>query len=472
MEQATFQNDKFRRMTESPIPSLIGRLSVPTVVSMLVTSIYNMADTFFVGKLGISATGAVGVVFSLMAIIQAIGFMFGHGSGNYISRKLGAQDWEGASQMASTGFFSAFGAGLLVMILGLCFLEPMVKGLGATDTILPFAREYARLILIGAPYMTASLVLNNQLRFQGSAFYGMCGIASGAVINIGLDPLFIFVFDMGISGAALATIISQLISFGILLLGCSRGGNLRIRWKHFSPSITLYKEMIRGGLPSLCRQGLGSAATICLNLAAHPFGDPAIAAMSIVSRITMFASSALLGFGQGFQPVCGFNYGARLFSRVRRAFWFCVKVSFCALIFIAVSGFIFAPQLIAVFQNDEKVIEIGSWALRLQCITFPLMAWVILDNMMLQTIAKAMPATILAAARQGLFFLPCIWLLPPLFGIFGIQMSQPIADLCTFFLSLPMGIHTLQEMKQMEGSGANISSQTFITEATDSETTN
>ena len=326
-EERQKQEQKYIKMTTTPVEKLICSLAGPTIVSMLVTSFYNMADTFFVGKIGTSATGAVGIVFSVMAIIQAFGFFFGHGSGNYVSRKLGEKDFEEASRMAATGFVSAFLAGLVIMIVGLIFLEPLCYLLGATPTILPHAKSYLRIILIGAPYMTAALVLNNQLRFQGSAFYGMIGITSGAVLNIVLDPLFIYVFHMGVAGAALATIISQFVSFLLLLRGTGTGGNVHIDLRKFSPSIQRYKIIINGGSPSLCRQGLSSVSTACMNLMARPYGDAAIAAMSIVMRITNFAASIMTGFGQGFQPVCGFNYGARKFRRVQKGFWFCVRLS-------------------------------------------------------------------------------------------------------------------------------------------------
>ena len=296
-------------------------------------------------------------------------------------------------------------------------------------------------------------MLNNLLRFQGSAFYGMIGMTAGAFLNIALDPLLIFVFKMGVSGAALATMISQFVSFCLLLRGCTRQGNIRISFRCFSPSFAFYREILRGGLPSLCRQSFASIATICLNRVAGGYGDAAIAAISIVQRVTMFANSALLGFGQGFQPVCGFNYGAGLYKRVKKAFWFCVRVSSVVLVVLAVTGFAFAPQIIALFRKDDPlVIEIGSLALRLQCITFPLMGWVILNNMMLQNIGKAGKATILALARQGVFLLPILFILAPLFGILGVQMSQPAADLATFLLSVPLGLGVLREMEK-DGSG-------------------
>lgn len=443
------RQQKFDRMTKTPIPRLIGELAVPTIISMLVTSFYNMADTFFVGKINTSATAAVGIVFPLMAMIQAFGFFCGHGSGNYISRQLGAHNFEDASKMSATGFVTAFVLGLGILVVGFLFTDPLLHIMGSTETILPYARSYMRIILIGAPYMTASLVLNNQLRFQGSAFYSMIGITTGAVLNIGLDPLFIFVLDMGVAGAALATIISQFVSFCLLIAGTFRGGNLRLNLRDFSPSLKYYQNIVKGGAPSLFRQGLGSFATVCLNLMAGPYGDAAIAAMSIVTRISQFAASVVIGFGQGFQPVCGFNYGAKLFKRVQEGFWFCVKFCTSVLLVAAVCGWIFSPNLIGIFlKTDPLVIEYGSQALRLQALTFPLVGWITIANMMLQTIGKTVKASLLAMSRQFLFFVPVILTLPGFLGILGVQLSQPIADFCSFLLAVPLSISVLREMSR------------------------
>lgn len=441
------QEQKFRQMTEEPVGQLICRLALPCIISMLVTAFYNMADTFFVGMLkSNSATGAVGVVFSLMAIIQAVGFFFGHGSGNFISRELGKHNYEEASNMAATGFFSALAAGLLICVLGQIFLEPLAYLLGSTDTILPYAKAYLRVILIGAPWMTASLVLNNQLRFQGSAAYAMVGIASGAVLNIGLDPLLIFVFGMGVAGAAWATIFSQFVSFCLLLIGCTKGGNLHIHISRVQLKWSYYAMIIKGGLPSLARQGLASVATICLNQAARSYGDAAIAAMSVVQRIMMFGASAMIGFGQGFQPVCGFNYGARLYHRVKEGFWFCVKTSTVFLFAVGTLGFIFAPQLVALFRDDPQVIAYGATALRFQCVTFCFQGWVVMSNMMLQTIGRTAPATFLAMARQGVFFIPLVWILSAALGMLGIQMTQTVSDCLTLICAIPIQLKVLREL--------------------------
>lgn len=441
------QEEKFRRMTEEPVSGLISKLALPCVISMLVTSFYNMADTFFVGLLkSNSATGAVGVVFSMMSVIQAVGFFFGHGSGNYISRELGKKNYREAEKMSATGFFAAFAAGILIFALGEIFLEELAYLLGSTETILPYTEAYLRAVLMGAPWMTASLVLNNQLRFQGSAAYGMVGITSGAVLNIALDPLLIFTFDMGIAGAGYATSISQFVSFCVLLAGTMKSGNIRIRFSDIQFSGSYYRDIISGGFPSLARQGLGSVAIITLNHAAGPFGDAVIAAMGVVQRITMFGASAMIGFGQGFQPFCGFNYGAGLYKRVKEGFWFCVKTSAAILLCIAALGFVFSPELISLFRDDPEVIEIGSKALRLQCVTFVLHSWIVVSTMMTQVIGRTVPATFLSSARQGLFFIPAVLLLSRLFGVAGIQLAQPAADIGTFLCAVPIQLKILREM--------------------------
>ncbi|GAB2044228.1 MATE family efflux transporter [Agathobaculum sp. TL06] len=445
------QARKYKQLTEAPVEPLICKMAVPTVISMLITSIYNMADTFFVGRLGTSATGAVGVVFPLMALIQAVGFFFGQGSGNYISRMLGAQHRAEAERMAATGFFSALGAGTVILALGLLFRTPLCHLLGATETIFPYALAYMCIVLIGAPWMTAALVLNNQLRLQGNATYAMVGLVSGGILNIALDPLFIFVLKLGIAGAAVATILSQLISFGLLLLGVKLSGGIQIRLRLFSPSRKRYLALAGGGIPSLCRQGLASIAVTCLNTAARPYGDAAIAAMSIVTRVSQFAGSAMIGFGQGFQPVCGFNFGARKYDRVTRGFWFCVKSSSAVLLLLAVAGWVCAPQIIAIFRADDpEVIRIGALTLRLQCISFPLVGWVTMCNMLLQNIAMTMRASIVAAARQGLFFIPFALVLPLFWELFGVQLCQPASDICSFALSTLLTVPVLRTLSRGE----------------------
>ena len=445
------QDAKFHKMTESPIGRLICSLAVPCIISMLVTSFYNMADTYFVGMLkSNAATGAVGVVFSMMSIIQAVGFFFGQGSGVYISRCLGQQNYDEASTMAATGFVCSLLTGFGICVAGQIFLEPLAYLLGSTDTILPYTKDYLRVILLGAPWMATSLVLNNQLRFQGSASYAMVGIVTGAVINIALDPLLMFVFDMGIAGAGWATIISQFISFSLLYIGCSKGSNIRIDLKKIRFKWFYFSRIIQGGLPSLSRQILASFATIYLNNAARAYGDAAIAAMGVVQRIMMFGASTMLGFGQGFQPVCGINFGAKLYHRVKEGFWFCVKYSTIFLAIIGGAGIIFAPQLIALFRDDPAVIEFGTAALRFQCLTFWVQGWLVMSAMMQQATGQTIPATFSSVARQGLFFIPSVLILPIFFDATGIQMAQSVADVGTFLVALPIQFSILRKLQKGE----------------------
>lgn len=439
------QEEKFIRMTTEPVGWLITEMAVPTIVAMMVTALYNMADTFFVGQLhSNSATGAIGVSFSLMTVMQALGFFFGQGSGNYISRQLGKHQTDDAAIMAASGAAMSFTAGLVVLVIGQLFLEPICLLLGSTPTILPYACDYLRFILIGAPYMMASFTLNNQLRFQGSALYAMIGIATGAVLNIALDPLLIFGLGLGVQGAAIATIISQLVSFILLVVGTTRPGNVHLHFKNIRFTGAIFAQVWKGGFPSLLRQGLISVATICLNLSAGVYGDAAIAAMSVVSRAMGMALSALIGFGQGFQPVCGFNYGAGLYDRVKKAFRFTVLTATAGLIVLSAVGFAFAPRIVAIFRDDPEVIAFGTTAMRIQCVTFSLGGVVMIANMMTQTMGKTVQASILAAARQGLFFIPAVLLLPTFMGALGVQMAQSVSDVFAFALALPMAISVLR----------------------------
>jgi putative MATE family efflux protein len=432
------QDERLRYMTTAPVEGLVVRLGIPSMIIMMVSGIYNLADTYFVGSLGTSAVAAVGVVFPLMAIVQALGFLFGQGSGNYISREMGAKHFDRAAQMAATGFISCFIVAEILSLAGQIFINPLSLALGSTPTILPHARSYMRFILIGAPFMAASQVLNNQLRFQGSSMYAMAGMISGAILNLCLDPLFIFVFHLGVLGASLATAISQLAGCVVLLAGCTKRGNIAIRPKNFSPSLRNYLEILRGGVPSLLRQGLQSAATVFINHLAGVYGDVAIAAISIVNRVAMMVGASIMGLGQGFQPVCGFNYGAKLYGRVKKAFWFVAKFVSIGMSILAVLLAIWAPRIIALFRKDDaRLIALGARYLRFQCAVMPLLGWTILCNMMAQTMGKAKIASLLAFGRQGLFLLPLLLILSPALGLLGVQLSPPGAEFCSFFFSIP-----------------------------------
>ena len=437
--------DNYTFLTQAPVHRVIVTMAIPTIISMLVTGLYNIADTFFVGKIDTQATAAVGIVFSLMFFVQAMGFFFGHGSGNYISRELGARRHENAVKMASTGFFSSFFFGLVILVLGEIFLTPLSLMLGSTATILPYTEDYMQVILLGAPFLTSSLTLNNQMRLQGNANFAMYGIVTGAILNVLLDPFFIFTCELGVSGAAWATVVGQVVSFVILFFMARRGENIAIRFRNFSPSIQRYKEIFYGGSPSMMRQGLACVATMSLNFAAGAYGDSAIAAMSIVSRIAMLSFAVVIGLGQGFQPVCGFCYGAGLYGRLKEAYKFTVTIGTFFLIVLAIIGWMISGTLIGVFRDDPEVIAIGIVALRWQLCVFPVNALILASNMLAQTCRKPWRANILAAARQGLFFIPLIFILPSYFGLLGVEMCQAVSDVLSFTLTVPIVIYTFRE---------------------------
>lgn len=442
---------QYLRMTETPMSRLIPSLAVPTIISMLVTAVYNMADTFWVSKLGTSATGAVGVVFSLMALIQAVGFMLGVGCGSQISRLLGQQRREDAEGVLSSSVAAAVVFGLLVTVLGLAFLDPLMGLLGSTPTILPYARDYGRYILLGAAVMSSSFVLNNALRAEGRATLSMVGITVGGVLNIFLDPLFILTFNMGIAGAAIATLISQCISCAILL-GCYLLGksSLRLGLRKISLKPAAYWLTIQTGLPSFCRQGLASVATMLLNQAAALYGDPAVAGMSVVGRVFMLILSVLIGLGQGFQPVIGFNYGAGRFDRVRSSFSFTFKTGMGLMALLALGGWFAAPWVMGLFGADAAFLEIGVFAMRAQCVGLLFQPLGIVINMAFQSIGRSWQATLLSSARQGIFFLPLILILPRTMDLAGVQLTQPIADVLAFVLCLPFLRAFFRDLRERE----------------------
>lgn len=444
----TQHRDNYEFLTQAPVSRVILTMAVPTIVSMLVTCLYTIVDTYFVGQLNTQSTAAVGIVFSLMCLIQAIGSFFGHGSGSYMSRELGARRIDNAASMAATGFVYAIITGVAIAAVGLISLQTLSLWLGSTATVLPYTEQYMAIILIGTPFQIASFTLNSQLRMQGNTRHAMWGIVSGAVLKVLLDPLLIFGCSLGLRGAALATVIGQAVSFLILYIMCNRRGAtcVGIHLTKFSLRWHYVREIIYGGSPSLSRQGLASISVVLLNLAAASYGDAAVAAMSIVSRVTMFVMSVIVGFGQGFQPFCGYCYGAGLYARLRQGYWFTVKTGFVFLAIFAAVVYCFAEQTVALFRDDAIVIAVGSTALRWHLVAYPLNAYIMTSNMMLQTTRRPLRANLLASARRGLVFIPFILLLPHLFGLMGVAMCQAVCDVVTFLLAIPIMRLTFKEL--------------------------
>ncbi|MBQ7183191.1 MAG: MATE family efflux transporter [Clostridia bacterium] len=428
---------RYEKMTGQPVVRLIAALSVPTILSMLVSSIYNLVDTAFVGRLGTSQSAAIGVVFGFMALIQAVGFMFGMGSGSISARLLGARDPEAASRVASTGILCSVGTGVMISAAAAAFMDPIVRLLGSTPTIAPYAKQYLTYILLAAPAMTGSYTLNNLLRFEGKASLGMVGMMTGAVLNIALDPVLMFALDMGIAGAAAATAFSQVVSFSILLSMYLRGKTaVRISLKKVDLKPRMVGDIMTTGLPSLLRQVLNSLATILLNSSAGPYGDEAVAAMSIVSRVSFFVFALALGIGQGFQPVAAFNYGAKKYARLRKAFWVTVVMAETVLAVTALAGSLISDHLIALFRDDPQVIVIGTRALRLQFLTLLFLPFTMAAEMLYQSTGHRAGASLMSAARSGLFFIPALLILSRVRGLAGIQEAQPLAYVLAFPLSL------------------------------------
>ena len=443
-------NEKLLKMTQTPIPRLVVALGIPTTISMLITNIYNMADSYFVSKIDVSAGGATSIVFGIMAILQAFGFMFGHGAGSKISRLLGQRDTKTAGKYASTGFFAGLGCGIIIMLLGLILLEPLMYFLGSTDTILPYAKDYGMWILIAAPAMVASCVLNNILRYEGQATLAMIGLTTGGILNIMLDPVFIFGLDLGITGAGLATAISQYISFFILLSMFLRGKTQStLRFLDAMRSWRVFWDICIIGLPSFARQGLNSISTMVLNTQARAFGDDAaIAAMGYVSRTAFLVFSVGLGIGQGFQPVAGFNYGAKKYDRVKSATLFTLALGTALIGIIAIFCAIFAPQVIGLFGEGEvAVVEIGALALRLYCIALIFFPVSVVVTMLFQSIGKSVPALILSTLHGGVLFIPLCLILPRYIDFLGIQLAQPISYIVSAIVALPPLVLFLRGLK-------------------------
>lgn len=434
----TKETKQFDKMVNTPIKKLVLSLGIPTIISMLITSVYNIADTFFVSQLGTSASGAVSVIFPLMAIIQAIGFTLGMGGGSVISSLLGEKRDEEAQVVGSSAFYSAIILGLVITVSSLLFMNPLLKLLGSTDTALEYARDYALYIVLGAPIMTGSFVLNNLLRSEGKSKLAMIGLTAGGLLNIVLDPLFIFKLDMGISGAAVATLLSQLTSFIILLsMFVFKKSIITLSIFKISRSFNVYSEVIKVGFPSMCRQGLASIATILLNNQAKLYGgDPALSAMGITSKIFMVIFSISLGIGQGYQPVCGYNYYSKRFDRVKEAMWFTLIVMLITMSVLSIFFFAFSTQVMEVFRDDQEVIKIGSKALKFQCAVMPFLSINTICNMTYQSTKQKFKATILSCCRQGIFFIPLVIVLPMIFDINGVVSTQAAADLLTFVFSV------------------------------------
>ena len=441
----TSADQHYIKMTETPVSKLILNLGIPTTISMLITNIYNMADTYFVGTLGESAQAATGVLFTVQAIMQGIAFMLGHGGGTFIAKYLAARDVKEASKYISTSFFTGGILGIVIMVLGLTFLEPLALFLGSTQTILPHAMDYGKCILCAAPFIICSFVLNNGLRYEGKAFYAMYGLTAGGILNIFGDYLLVMKLGLGVFGAGLATALSQVISFGILLYMYTKMAQSKISIRSVSREFKTYLSICKVGLPSLIRQGLTSVTNGLLNNVTKPFGDAAIAAMSVVGRYSNFLMCVGLGIGQGFQPVASFNYSAKKYDRVKKGLLFTSAFGLVFSGIICTVSLIFAEPIISIFQKHPDVIMIGAKALRFTTVGMMFMPFSVPVNMLYQSIQQPTISSVLSMIRSGAVTIPILLICVPFLGLLGIQIAQPTADVIAGFISIPFIVRFLKQ---------------------------
>lgn len=445
----------YNKMIKTPVSKLIVTLGIPTTISMLITNIYNMADTYFVGELGTSQQAACGILFTLQCIIQAIAFMLGHGSGAFVSKALADKDIDQASKYSSTAFYVGLISSLLLAILGLIFLEPFMYLLGSSDTVLPYAKEYGFWVLLSCPFLVCSLIINNNLRYEGKAVFAMIGLVSGGLLNILGDYIFTVIIPLGVFGAGMSTAISQFISFIILLVLYIKTAQSKITIKKISKKLKDYLDIFRVGLPSLFRQGLTSISSGILNNLVKPFGDVATAAISIINRFSSLVMCVGLGIGQGYQPVASFNYQAKEYTRVKKGLVFTIIFGLCFVSVLALSGIIFAKEIVTFFQKDPEVIKIGVTGLRIASFGVIFMAISVPVNMLYQSIRKSGIASFLSLLRSGLAFIPTLLILSSLFNLDGILWAQPIADIISSLICVPFILHFLikhpNTEKKMEG---------------------
>ena len=437
---------QFEKMTKTPVPKLILGLAAPTILSMLITSIYNLADTFFVGRLSTSASGAVGVVSSLMAIIQALGFMLGHGAGGIISRSLGSQDTHAATKFASTSFFTALTFGAVLAVLGLATLPDFMMLLGSTDTILPHACAYARPILIAAPLMMSSLVMNNILRYEGKASFAMIGLVAGGVLNILLDPIFIFGYCgealSGTTGAAVATVIGQFCGAGMTLyFNTRKNPDIQLDFKGFRPSAKAIGRIYTVGLPSIAMQCVGSLMTFGMNLILMAFSSTAVAVFGVYFKLQSFVFMPIFGLNNGMVPIISYNYGARRPERVKKT----IRLAVCYAEGIMVLGFcifeFFPGQVLGLFSASQAMLTIGIPAMRIICLHFLLAGTSIVLSSVFQALGNGLFSLIVSVCRQLFVLLPAAWLLAQTGNVNNVWWAFLIAEIVSVLMSLAFYAH-------------------------------
>ena len=443
--------ERRRMMLTDPVGKVVTIIAIPMIISMMVDSLYNIADTYFVSQLGKAATAAVGVNDSMTHFIRSCAMGFGIGASSYMSRLLGAKRDQEACRVGNTTLFTSMIVLSSLALAAFIFVDPLVSLLGATPSAKPYAVSYARFILISAPFTAGEVSLSHMLRSEGSTRYSMIGMVSGCVVNVALDPLFIHTFGLEVAGAAIATSISKAVSFVVLLLPFLRKKTmLELKFSYFTPKWSIYREVARMGIPTFLRSSLMTTSTVVINNFAGSFSDSALAAVSVANKCTRLVGSAILGFGQGFQPVAGYCYGAKRFHRVNRAFWVSTAIGAAMALVIGGAMGIFAPKLVAVFAADDaEIVRLGTLMIRTQCITMFAHVWVMIINGLFQALGRALPAAILGLSRQAICLIPAVVVLSLLFGVNGLAVSQASADLLSLAIAIPMVVKITREIRHL-----------------------
>ncbi|CAH2214860.1 MATE family efflux transporter [Tepidibacter aestuarii] len=443
------REQRAKMMGEADVRKVLTKLAIPGIIAMLINAVYNIVDTMFVGMLNnTSAIAAVSVVFPMFMLIAAIGQMFGVGAGSYISRLLGEKNKEQADKTTTTTFVTSIIFSFVFTVFSLMFLVPLLRAFGATDTIMLFAEDYAKILIIGSAFTIVNMVLNNMIRAEGNAKFSMIAISIGALANIALDPILMFTFDMGIKGAALATVLGQGLSFIYLIKYFVSGKSfIKINMRHFAPSKFMYSEILKIGAATFARQALASVSLGLINVAAKPYGDAAVASMGVSLRVFSLGIYVVFGYNQGFQPIAGYNYGAKKYSRLFEAIKISLRTTTIFTTIMTVVFMVFAKPIISVFTNDPEVIMIGARTLRVISLLFPLFGFQQVYASLFQSLGKGKEAFLLSASRQGIFLIPAILILPKFIELDGVIFSQVVADFFTIIVTYILSRKLLNKLK-------------------------
>lgn len=444
------QNKKMELLGSAPIPKALLAMGLPTMIGMMINALYNLVDAYFVGGLGTAQMGAISVAFPLGQVVVGLGLLFGNGAASYISRLLGTGEKETANKVASTALYSSLCVGAVIIICTVIFLNPVLKMLGATESIMPYAVTYTSIYIISSIFNVFNVTMNNIVTSEGAAKTTMFALLTGAALNMILDPVFIYVLDLGVAGAAIATAISQIVSTSVYLTYIFRKKSVfNFSIKECCYSKEIVSEVLKIGIPTLVFQLLTSLSIALINMQTKVYGDSVIAAMGVVTRVISMGSLMVFGFIKGFQPIAGFSYGAKKYDRLHEAIKISILWSTIFCIIFGAGAALFSSSIISGFtKGDMEMIHAGQKALRANGLSFLLFGFYTVYSSLFLALGKAKEGFILGACRQGICFVPVVLLLPMAWGIHGILYAQPIADVISAIVTVFMALHLHKELNK------------------------